>query len=157
MQHQQQIREYLSTIVTPQNVANWTEPVCFEKNTRTILPPALEIIAPPPLAAENYNCFVYALHLQHTAYYLGHSGWDAACRLGDHIQQDIEYGIWKQVHAPEQGSMIVYRTDTQDISHVGIMDTVTHVISKWSWGPLLRHAIFDVPAHYGNSIAYYKK
>ncbi len=30
------------------------------------------------------------------------------------------------------------------------------VLSKWSWGPLLRHRVFDVPDHYGDTIEFYK-
>jgi hypothetical protein len=31
----------------------------------------------------------------------------------------------------------------------------TRKLSKWSWGPLLRHKIFDVPNHYGSTVEFY--
>jgi GrpB-like predicted nucleotidyltransferase (UPF0157 family) len=51
--------------------------------------------------------------------------------------------------------MILYRTSDGTISHVGLMDDANIVVSKWSWGPLLKHKVFDVPDHYGDKVEFY--
>lgn len=56
---------------------------------------------------------------------------------------------------PGKGSVIVYRAKNGSISHVGLLEDTETVISKWSWGPLLRHRIFAVPADYGDVVEFY--
>ena len=57
---------------------------------------------------------------------------------------------------PGKGDIILYENKGA-VVHAGIMESRDVVISKWSWGPLVKHHIFCVPAHYGNKISFYKK
>ena len=41
------------------------------------------------------------------------------------------------------------------LTHVGVLDG-KKVISKWAWGPLIKHNLWDVPAEYGNDVFYLK-
>lgn len=60
---------------------------------------------------------------------------------------------------PEIGDIILYknRDFPNEITHAGILEKNGVVISKWSWGPIIRYKIFDVPDFYGNDIFYVKK
>jgi hypothetical protein len=57
---------------------------------------------------------------------------------------------------PKDGDYILYQ-DLKNypnvITHVGVK-AEGKIISKWSWGALFKHAIFDAPASYGNDISY---
>jgi hypothetical protein len=60
---------------------------------------------------------------------------------------------------PEKGDIIVYRNIKQfgdEITHVGILQGDDTVVSKWSWGPIIKHKIFDVPDFYGSDILFVK-
>ena len=126
----------------------------FEKYTRPQIPSELSIISSPPPEEENYNCFVYVLGLQSDARFLGNKGWDFTRNLGKVFDEMIDSKVLELLHEPKAGSLVVYRADNDSISHVGILETEKIVISKWSWGPLLRHTILDVPDHYGNRVEY---
>lgn len=145
----------LGKVVSSENEKNWWKPELFEKNTKEQLPSELEIIAPPPEEELNYNCFVYALGLQNDSRFLGNGGWAFTRKLDVVFDEMIGKDILKSVDTPKEGDMIVYRADGGVISHAGLMENENMVISKWSWGPLLRHSIFDVPDHYGDKVEFY--
>jgi len=42
------------------------------------------------------------------------------------------------------------------LTHMGVLQQDGSVISKWAWGPLMKHNLWDVPASYGNNIFYLK-
>jgi len=42
------------------------------------------------------------------------------------------------------------------INHIGIIYDKNIIISKWSWGTLLKHKILEVPESYGSDISYVK-
>jgi len=69
-------------------------------------------------------------------------------------------GRLKRIETPEAGDYIFYQ-DLQnypnEITHAGIIQDDGNVISKWAWGPLVRHHILDIPASYGNTIWYASK
>lgn len=67
----------------------------------------------------------------------------------------IEEHLLKKLGAPTEGGIIVYRTQNGSISHVGLIENEITVVSKWSWGPLLRHDIFAVPDSYGDTVEFY--
>ena len=67
----------------------------------------------------------------------------------------IEKGFLEKIDTPTPKTIIVYRTPARSISHVGLMENKDTVISKWSRGPLLRHAIFAVPYDYGDTVEFY--
>ena len=150
------MRERLGKLVSAENEDNWWRQELFEKYTRPQIPAELEIISLPPPEEQNYNCFVYVLGLQHDADFLGNKSWDFTRNLGPVFDEMIKAKILKPLDKPTMGNLVVYRANDNAISHVGIMENENMVISKWSWGPLLRHAIFDVPDHYGNRVEFYE-
>lgn len=149
------IRKKLDEIVSEENAENWWKPELFEKNTLPILPPELEIIESVPSEEQNYNCYVYALGLHHHPEIIGNKGWEFTRNLGSLFDEMIVKDLLHKVGKPSQGMVIVYRTETGSISHVGLMEDENTVISKWSWGPLLKHHIFAVPADYGDAVEFY--
>ncbi len=152
---QLELRARLDTIVSEENAENWWRPELFEKNTLPILPSELEVIECVPREEQNYNCFVYALGLHHHLEILGNKGWEFTRNLGQTFDEMIEKGLLQKVAKPSPGALIVYRAHIGNISHVGLMESEDTVISKWSWGPLLRHHIFAVPADYGDIVEFY--
>ena len=152
---QQELREMLDTIVSEENAENWWKPELFEQNTLPILPPELEIVAGVPNEEQNYNCFVYVLGLDNHTEIIGNKGWEFTRNLGPIFDELIEKDLLKKVATPAKGLVIVYRTQSGNISHVGLMESEDTVISKWSWGPLLKHHIFAVPADYGDTVEFY--
>ncbi len=149
------IRTKLGKLVSSENEERWWRTELFEKNTRTQIPSELEIITSPPEEEQNYNCFVYVLGLRNDQRFLGNAGWEFTRNLGFVFDEMIGKNILKYTDAPKNGVMILYRTDDGAISHVGLMENEKIVISKWSWGPLTKHAVFDVPDHYGNKVEFY--
>ncbi len=150
-----ELRAKLDTIVSDENAENWWKPELFEKNILPILPPELEIIKSVPNEERNYNCFVYVLGLHHYPEIIGNKGWEFTRNLGPLFDEMITNGSLHKVDKSSQGMVIVYRAENGNISHVGLMESEDTVVSKWSWGPLLKHHIFDVPAGYGNTVEFY--
>ena len=128
----------------------------FEKNTRLKLPKEIEIISTPPIENLNYNCFVYVLGLQNNPLFQGSMGWDFTHSLGDVFDELIKNKVLKKTDTPKENNLIVYRADGGGISHVGLVESKWKIVSKWSWGPIIRHSFFDVPDHYGNKIEFYE-
>lgn len=149
------LRTKLDAIVSEENAENWWKPELFEKNTLPILPPELTIIESVPSEEQNYNCFVYVLGLNHNPEIIGDKGWEFTRNLGPVFDEMIAKGLLHKVNTPSQGTVIVYRAKTGSISHVGLMKDENTVTSKWSWGPLLKHHIFAVPADYGDIVEFY--
>jgi hypothetical protein len=150
-----ELRTELDEIVSEENAENWWKPELFEKNTLPILPPELEIMAGVPAEEQNYNCFVYVLGLQDNQEVIGNRGWEFTRNLGPVFDEMIEIGLLKKLDTPTKGAVVVYRTQNGSISHVGLMENENLVVSKWSWGPLLKHQIFAVPADYGDTVGFY--
>lgn len=152
---QQELRTKLDTIVSEENAENWWRPELFKKNTLPILPSELEIIEGVPSEEQNYNCFVYTLGLHYHPEIIGNKGWEFTRNLGPVFDEMITKGLLQKIDKPSQNAVIVYRTQNGGISHVGLMESEDTVISKWSWGPLLKHHIFAVPADYGDTLEFY--
>lgn len=148
------IRKLLGSIVSDKNANNWWKPELFEQHTRNRLPKELKVLEAPPLKDDNYNCFIYVLNLQKDQQFLGEKNFKFQ-NLEKLFQSLIERGELKRLEEPEVGSLVVYRTHDNHISHVGLTEENGKVISKWSWGPLLEHDVFDVPDHYGDIIEFY--
>ena len=149
------IRKKLGEIVSPENEENWCNPELFEKNIRFKLPRELEILSLPPEEKLNYNCFVYVLGLQNNPLFQGSIGWDFTRSLGNVFDELIDNKLLKKTEIPKKNDLIIYRTDSEEISHVGLVESQRKIVSKWSWGPIIRHSIFDVPDHYGNKVEFY--
>ena len=150
-----ELRARLGKLVSSENEVNWWKPELFDANTRMNIPSEIEIVSPPPNKDKNYNCFISVLGLQNSPELLGNEGWEFTRNLEPVFNEMITKQIIIPVEKPGKGNLIVYRTDEGNISHVGLMEDDSTVISKWSWGPLLRHKIFAVPDHYGDTIEFY--
>lgn len=149
------LRDKLDKIVSEENAENWWKPKLFKQNTLSILPPELEIVEGVPDEKQNYNCFVYVLGLQNNPEIIGNNGWEFTRNLAVVFDDMIERGVLTKVETPKPGTIIIYRAQSGSISHVGLIEGDNMVISKWSWGPLLRHQIFAVPADYGDTVEFY--
>lgn len=130
-------------------------PELFEKNTRHKLPESLVILEEPPEENGNYNCFVFAFDLQEYAPMLGGTGWEYTRSLDTVVGVLIADAVLKKLPAPQPEALVVYRMAVGSISHVGRVTPGGKVISKWSWGPLIKHALYDIPASYGDTVEYY--
>lgn len=150
-----QLREQLDRIVSNENSENWWRPHLFKSHTEPILPKELNILAAPPEEDVNFNCFVFAFRLSTKKEILGLSGWEYTRNLHIFVDQLIQEKTLERVATPTKGVLVVYRSQDGNISHVGIYQEEDRIISKWSWGPLLEHKIYDVPASYGDSVEFY--
>jgi len=155
MQGDQQKRTLLGTLVSHENEDNWWKTDLFERFTKKRLPKEVKVLQPPPAVYQNYNCYVHALGLQEDPSFLGEENFEFTCTLNQVFDESIADDALVQLDQPKEGCLIVYRAEKGDISHVGVMRNTDTVISKWSWGPVLQHAIFDVPDHYGDTVEYY--
>lgn len=153
----QETRNRLSEIVSPKNKDWWT-PESFEKNIRNILPKELEVLSPPPLETEQYNCFIFALGLENDNRFIGkHDSNDSPFYQLSFFPKLIEKGILEPSTKQVARDLILYKNDKGVATHAGKLESSEVIISKWSWGPLLRHHIWCVPKHYGDDISFYKK
>jgi len=150
------MRKLLDKIIHANGGNNWWKLDLFLKNTRSQLPKEIEILKDPPKKEDNYNCFIYALRLD------GNKAVKEDCGgfiYSAFFQKLINEGLLKNTDNPQKGDYIIYRNlkkYPEMITHAGIVDSKNMIISKWSWGPLLKHKIFDVPESYGSNISYVK-
>ncbi len=156
MKGNKQMRKYLDDIIHLKNpVENWYTPELFEKFTKEKIPFELSMITPPPPEEQNYNCYIYALGLNNDSRFLGNENWDFMRSLHIDFDAMIEKGILMQIEKPEKGCLVMWRIEENAITHVGLIEDTDTAVSKWSWGPLFRHAVYDVPASYGDNAEFY--
>jgi len=151
------IREYLATIVNDANAENWYKTDLFIKNTLAKLPPEITVLANPPREEDNYNCFIYVFGLSADKEVIRET---KGFIYSSFFQKLIEKHEILITEKPEKGDIILYKNPKQfgdEITHTGIFQDNDVVISKWSWGPIIRHKIFDVPDFYGSDILFVKK
>lgn len=149
------MRDNLNAIIQSNEGDNWWKPELFEEYVRPHLPDKLKIIQGPPCAEENFNCFIYALGLHNEEDILKETG---GFLYDTFFQKLLREGALRHTDTPKDGDYIMYR-DLENypdmITHVGVLDS-DMIASKWAWGPLVRHRIFDVPRSYGDDISYAK-
>ncbi|MEK7615475.1 MAG: hypothetical protein AAB431_03780 [Patescibacteria group bacterium] len=150
------LRKKLDEFLSQENEQNWWKPELFEASVRDQLPKELEILSPPPAEQNNYNCFVYALGLEQDRSFLGNDNWNFTKELDQVYEEMMSQNLLTETQTPTPGDLIVYRTKEGVMSHVGRVKDNGVIISKWSWGPLLKHAVLAVPASYGDDVRYYK-
>lgn len=148
------IRQSLQGILDKEEGINWWKPKLFKENVSPILPSEIKILEDVPIEENNYNCFVYVLGLQNNPRFLGNKNWEFTRHLGKLFDEMIQKKILKSIEKT-LGALILYRTEDNTISHVGILEKENLVVSKWSWGPLLKHKIQDVPISYGVKNEFY--
>ncbi len=147
-------RKELDEIIHTNGGDNWWKPELFEKYTHNILPKELEVLKTPPNAGENYNCFIYVLGFANDSDLIKDCG---GFIYDTFFQKLIDQGLLEYTDTPSNGDYILYRdikNNTNMITHIGVVENDDMVISKWAWGPLLKHKTFDVPESYGNDILY---
>jgi len=146
-------RAALDTLIMKNDTKDWWQPDLFVQNTKHLLPPELEILIDPPSEDQNYNCFLYAfgLHtdaavLQETKGFIYDSFVKHLLSIGELITTDM----------PIEGDYVVYQdlvNYPESLTHIGVLQG-DKVVSKWAWGPLVKHALWDVPAEYGDEVFY---
>ena len=148
------MRKLLDKIIHTDGGNNWWKPELFKLNTLDKIPKELEVLKTPPNEHENYNCFVYAFGLENDQEFI------KECKgfiYDTFFQKLIDEGLLKYTSNPKVGDYILYR-DLKNypnmITHIGIISKQDVITSKWAWGPLFRHKIFDVPESYGDDISY---
>lgn len=141
-------RQEITNIIEKEGGNNWWKPDLFEKNVREFLPKELEIVSPPSEHKNNYNCFVFVFGLQNDKEFLGGNN---PIQQG-FIKHIINIGVLTEDTEPKEGNLIFYRNNVGEITHGGILESKDLVISKWMWGPIIIHKIWDVPSIFGEEI-----
>ncbi|MEY4440691.1 MAG: hypothetical protein RLY49_317 [Candidatus Parcubacteria bacterium] len=149
-------RKELDNIIESNKKENWWKPELFKDEVLELLPRELEIVSLPPEENENYNCFIYTLGLKNNFEIISQTG---GFIYSNFFRKLIEDNVFKKVTKPEAGDFILYRNEIAypgEITHSGIVGENDKIISKWAWGPIIRHNIFDVPESYGDNVEYFK-
>lgn len=151
-----QERKELDALIKMNGSKSWWAPELFERDIRPHFPTQLTIIAPPLPEAENHNCFVYALGLSGDKDIIRESH---GFIYSAFIQHLLNQNLLVKTGNPVPGDLVFYQdlvNYPSEITHAGILQPDGFVISKWAWGPLVRHALMDVPASYGDTVWYVK-
>ncbi len=147
-------REQLDVIILKNDVKDWWIPELFVKNTKPIFPGELEILADPPEETKNHNCFAYALGFAGKLELIAETnGFDDL-----YLIKLLENNEIERTDAPINGDYVVYQdleNYPERLTHIGVVHE-DQIISKWAWGPLVRHKLWDVPASYGKNVFYVK-
>lgn len=150
-----ELRKQLDKIIQDNSDKNWWSDELFQEKVLPLLPKELEVLEFPSSKDKNYNCFIYTLGLSMDTNIIK----DAGGFIYDiFLQKLIDEKILIYTEHPQDGDYILYKNPREYpgiITHSGVLNK-GKVISKWAWGPLLRHGIFDVPASYGSDISYIK-
>ncbi len=145
-------RERLTEIIEAENGTNWWQPALFEKNIRVQLPTDLEIVSVAPNPAGNFNCFVYALGLENDKEFLG--GQNPIQK--EFIRHLLDRRILELTERPTHGDLVFYENEDGVITHGGIVQADGSILSKWMWGALFAHKLWDVPSSFGDTVFYTK-
>ncbi len=65
--------------------------------------------------------------------------------------------MFPDIDAPQEGDIVLYLKTNgheKDVEHVGVYHRDGTVVSKWGWGPVLKHPIGFVPTFYGDSVIF---
>jgi hypothetical protein len=145
-------REKLTEIIEADEGTNWWQPVEFEAKIKSQLPTQLKIVSVPPSPSGNFNCFVYALNLESDSEFLG--GQNPIQK--EFIRHLLNNGLLQLTEYPEKGNLVFYEDESDVITHAGIMQSKSDVLSKWMWGALFAHKLWDVPSSFGDRVFYCK-
>ena len=141
-------REKLTKIIESEKGVNWWDADKFETFVHAQLPVTLSVVSLPPIYSKNYNCFVFTFGLEKDLDFLGGK---------NPVQQEfVKYLINKNILRTKDnfsaGDFIFYKNINGDITHGGIIKDSKRVISKWMWGPIIIHDIWDVPTSFGDTV-----
>ena len=156
-QQKKDIRKVLAGIVTNEHEAWWCNPHLFREKIEPIFPKEVEIIALPPKDAERqFNCFIYAFGLENDLKVLKST---RGFIYSPFVEKLIAAREFTEIKKPVPRDLVFYRNPKKfggTITHAGLYTSDGRILSKWSWGPVLKHKLLDVPDFYGNKISYYK-
>lgn len=148
-------RKKLDEIIMKNETNDWWQSELFVKNTKQLLPPELEILSDPPSENQNYNCFIYALDLHENPEILKETN---GFIYDSFFKYLLNINELQKTDQPQDGDYVVYQdleNYPDNLTHVGVVDG-EKVISKWAWGPLIKHDRWHVPAEYGSEVFYIK-
>ena len=148
-------REQLDEIIMKNDTNDWWQPDLFVKNTKHLLPPELEILIDPLEESKNYNCFIYAFGLHNDTTILKETN---GFIYDSFAKKLIEAGELVRTEEPIGGDYVVYQdleNYPDSLTHIGVLSG-DKVFSKWAWGPLIKHDVWDVPKEYGGTVFYLK-
>ena len=146
-------RGNLDEIILKNETNDWWKPKLFIKNTLDLLPKELEILKNPPEEKINHNCFIYAFGLANNYDFINETNGFIFDSL---IKKLIDKNKLKEITNPSDGDYVVYKdleNYPDNLTHIGVI-TENKIVSKWAWGPLVKHDLWDVPKSYGNNIFY---
>ena len=148
-------RVKLDEIILKNDVKDWWIPELFIQNTKPIFPSELEILADPPEESRNHTCFAYALGFaDNLDLVVETNGVDDL-----YFIKLLEHKEVERTDTPVNGDYVIYQ-DLEGypdrLTHIGVIEGDT-IVSKWAWGPLVRHSLWDVPASYGDDVFYVKQ
>ncbi len=134
----------------------WYTPGLFERHVLPLLPKTLQVLVPPPEKSRNYNCFIYALGLHKRTSVLRRT---KGFIYSAFVQKLLDQGELVQMRRPSKGDLVLYRNPRagEEFTHAGVVQSDGSVVSKWSWGPLIRHKMLDVPSFYGSRVTFVKR
>ncbi len=146
----------LDQIIRTDGGDNWWKPNLFETKTLPRLPKELEVLGPPLEYDKNYNCFIYVLGLGNDSAIIKETG---GFIYDTFFQKLIDEKVLTPTKYPQKRDYVLY-SDAKKypgvITHSGLVDEDNFIISKWAWGPLLRHKVTNIPESYGDDISYFK-
>ncbi|MDP3880633.1 MAG: hypothetical protein Q8Q32_00410 [bacterium] len=150
-------RKYLDKLIAMNDSKSWRRRDFFLSTIRPKLPEGLELVSPPPLDG-NYNCFLFMLGLHEDKEILSSSKGFIYDGL---IIKLIDESLLERVAESDSqnGDYVIYADSVrypEVLTHGGILDE-NKVLSKWAWGPLLRHKALDVPDSYGSELSYFRQ
>ncbi len=104
-----------------------------------------------------YTCFMHALGLIDQEQYVSvtRSGSGEIFANFEFVTYLLEQGaLVEKTNAEPHDTAIYFQDNTP--THAGIVANNQQLISKWGTGHLYMHAVFEVPAKYGDTIRYYR-
>lgn len=147
------LRTLLEEITDCKAVATHTQKI---ELVRGVHPHSIQILSGPKDTLE-YNCVMFALGIETDDKYL---------KMLEHCPNDIHANtafvqflvdrgdILEQSHADPK-SLAVY-FGKEKVEHIGLITDDGRVLSKWGTGLLYQHAIFEVPANYGDTVRFFR-
>lgn len=144
-------RKAVTGIIEKEDGVNWWKPELFAKNILSELPKEWDIVSPPPAEESNYNCFVFAFGLENDTDFLG--GKNPIQK--EFVRHLLAKSILEETSdelAP--GNLVFYEADDGVITHGGIVQDDGKILSKFMWGPTVRHELWNVPSSFGDRVFY---
>jgi hypothetical protein len=147
-------RKQLDEIILKNDVKDWWIPDLFVKNTKPIFPTEIEILADPPEESNNHNCFAYALGFADKLELVKETnGFNDLYFIKLLEENEVE-----RTDSPVDGDYVIYqdlKNYPDRLTHIGVIKG-DKIVSKWAWGPLVHHGLWEVPASYGDNVFYVK-